>query len=101
MAQIRTDKILFLGEQDGEAERELKRRLSECFSSSIHVSSAYLVRASDRETPGVNVALGIHAKTANSTILLPCIEQVFRGLFHPTQHMDIFFLSDVQLQEIN
>lgn len=101
MDQLRTDNILFLGEQDGDIERELKKRLAGCCSNSIHISYAYLVRASYKETPGVNVALCIVAKAESRIDLLPCIEQVFRGLFHPTQHMDILFLSEIQLQEIN
>jgi hypothetical protein len=100
MERRRSAKILFLGEQDGDIERELKKQLSGCFSGSVHVSYAYLVRTSYSETPGVTVALCIFAKAANRTELLPCIEQVFRGLFHPTQHIDILFLSKVQLQEI-
>ena len=49
----------------------------------------------------MNVSLCILAKGANPTELLPCIEQVLRGLFHPTQHIDILFLSEAQLEEIN
>lgn len=101
MEPLRSAKILFLGEQDGDTERELKKQLSRCFFGSIHVSYAYLVHMSYSETPGVNVALGIFAKAANHIELLPCIEQVFRGLFHPTQHIDTVFLSETQLQEIN
>jgi SseB protein C-terminal domain len=92
---------LFLGEQRGDVERELKKRLSEYFSRSTSVSCAYLVRASYKETPGINIALCILAKLQSRNELLPAIEQVFGGLFHATQHMDILFLSKVQLQEIN
>jgi hypothetical protein len=101
MEPLKTARVLFLGEQDGEIERELKKQLSGCFSRSILVSFAYLVRTSYKETPGANVALCILAKTANRTELLPCVEEVFRRLFHPTQHMDTLFLSEAQLQEIN
>ena len=101
MEPLRPAKILFLGEQDGEIERELKKQLSKCFAGSIRVSYAYLVRASYKETPGVNIALCIFANAANRTELLPCLEQVFRGMFHPTQHIDMLFLSEIQLKEIN
>jgi hypothetical protein len=101
MESRKSAKIVFLGEQDGKVERELKQQLSECFSGSIHVSYAYLVRSSYEETLGVNVTLGIFAKSSNCSELIPCFEQVFRGLFRPTQHLDILFLSESQLQEIN
>jgi hypothetical protein len=101
MEPLKTAQILFLGEQDGEIERELKEQFSGCLSGCIHVTCAYLVRVSYKETPGANVALCIFAKTENRAELLPCIEEVFRRSFHPTQHMDTLFLSEAQLQEIN
>jgi hypothetical protein len=101
MEPLKTSRILFLGEQDGEIERELKRELSGYFSSHVGVISAYLVRVSYKETPGVNVSLCVSAEASNRAELLPRMEEVFRRLFRTTQHMDILFLSQSQLSVIN
>jgi hypothetical protein len=101
MEKIQTARMLFLGEQDGSTEQELKSQLWGCFSSHAGVISAYLLRVSYEATPGPHVALCINSRASNRAELLPCIEKVFRKMFRATQHMDILFVSEQQLAAID
>jgi hypothetical protein len=92
-----TQKILFLGEQDGAIERELKAKLTNCFTSKQTVSSAYLVRVSYEEAPGPQVALCIRSGEGPAMELVECSGKIFGSLFDPREHLDIFFLSETQL----
>jgi hypothetical protein len=95
-----TKKILFLGEQDGAIERELKAKLTDCFTSKQTVSSAYLVRVSYEEAPGPLVALCIRCGEKPDMELVECAGKVFSSLFNPREHLDILFLSETQVAEI-
>jgi hypothetical protein len=100
MKPICSAQALFLGEQDGEAERTLKRQLVACFVDDAHVTAAYLVRLSYEDTPGLQVALCIKSKESHQTDDLPCVRDPFHKLFKTTQHMDIMFLSETSLVAI-
>jgi hypothetical protein len=95
-----TKKILFLGEQDGAIERELKARLTNCFTSQQIVSSAYLVRVSYEEAPGPLVALCIRSGEKPAMELIECASKVFSSLFDPREHLDILFISETQVAEV-
>ena len=101
METIQTGPILFLGDQDGKTEQELKKQLSGCFSTNAGVESAYLMRVSYETTFGPHVALCINSKASNHSELLRYIGDVFHRLFHATQHMDILFVSESQLAAID
>jgi hypothetical protein len=101
MEPIKISQVLFLGEQDGASELGLKQGLSDCFCNVNAVLSAYLVRVSYKESPGIQIALCMNVEVSSRATVLPCVEVVFRKLFSITQHMDIFFLSDAQLAAIN
>jgi hypothetical protein len=97
---IRTARILFLGEQDGAIERELKAELSNCLVAEGCVSSAYLAQVSYRDAPGQHVALCLRGQGPDAARLIARIEAIFRRRFNATQHLDIVFLSKAQMSEI-
>lgn len=98
--QMKTIHVLFLGEQDGAAERELKGKLVTCFSIVDEVRAAYLVRVSYTETPSPQIALCLRGGTERTAELTECIGKTFTSLFKTTEHLDILFLSETQLAEI-
>jgi len=97
---FRTKKIVFLGEQDGPAERELKFKLAECLSSYENVDSAFLARISLREISTPQVALCLNGGENNALELVECVGKVFGRLFKTTQHLEVVFLTKEQLEEI-
>jgi hypothetical protein len=91
--------VLFLGEQDGPVERELKAYLAEsCFASQRGIFSAYLARVSYWETPGVAVALCLWGDKENAAAIVECIGAAFQRQFNAAEHLDIFFMDEVQHQ---
>jgi hypothetical protein len=100
MQTTQTKKVLFLGEQDGIGERELKTKLAECFSIDDGVESAYLARVSFAEVPMPQVALCLKGGKDKAAALVECAGRVFSKLFKTTKHLDILFLSDAQVTEI-
>ena len=58
-AELGTDGLRFLGEQDGPLERILKERLVEMFRGEAAVSRAYLARADLGDGSGIHVVLGL------------------------------------------
>jgi hypothetical protein len=100
MFPVKTKRVLFLGEQDGVAERELKAKLVECLSGKNGVQAAYLVRVSYAEVPEPQVALYLSGGDEQAHALVECVGQAFSGLFKTTQHLDILFLSHTQVVEV-
>ena len=95
-------RVLFLGEQDGVVERKLKAKLvGACLENCARVRSAYLVRVSYENSPGVNVALCVRGDENAATTLVECVGARFRELFGATQHLDVLFLSEEQLVAID
>jgi len=101
MEELKTSRVLFLGEQDGPVERELKTNLIEnCLISNRSVLSAYLARVSYQEMPGSTVALCFWGGKENAAAIVECVGATFRRVFRSTEHLDIFFLDESQLQAI-
>ncbi len=92
--------VIFLGEQDGQVERELKAALADFLPVHRTISLVYLARVSYRETPGSGVALCLRGGSEDAPVLVAGIGEVFKKLFNPTQHLDILFLSDSQVSEL-
>jgi SseB protein C-terminal domain len=102
MDDLKVSRVLFLGEQDGPVERQLKTKLIEhCFVSQGSVSSAYLARVSYQDTPGVTVALSLWGGKENAAAILECIGTAFRPLFRATEHLDTVFLDELQRQAVD
>jgi len=100
MDSLRTNRVLFLGEQDGLVEREFKGRLQNNLSAMSTVLAAFLTRVSYVETPGSNVALCIQGAVDDPEALALSLAEEFRKFFHSTEKLDIIFLSAVQVEEI-
>jgi hypothetical protein len=101
MENLRTSRVLFLGEQDGPVERELKAYLVEnCLSPQWCVSSAYLARVSYQETPGLTVALCLWGGKENATAIVESIGTAYSRQIGATERMDIFFLDESQHQAV-
>lgn len=98
---LQSRRILFLGEQDGPIERELKSHLTACLIADGEIAVAYLARVSLMETPGISVALCLYRDTKSREALLLCVSSAFQSRFNAAEHMDIMFLSDAQKQEID
>ncbi len=100
MDQFRSLKVLFLGDQDGAYERQLKMNLCRFLASAPQVSMAYLARVSYQETPGPCVTLCLLGGRGNAAKLVERVGVVFKELFDGKEHLDILFMSDIQAREI-
>lgn len=100
MQSLKTKHVLFLGEQDGAGERELKSKLVECFSNGAGVELAFLARVSFSEVPAPQVALCVKGDKKYAQSVVDCVGRIFATLFKTTQHLDILYLTDLQVPEI-
>jgi len=99
MEKINIKRVLFLGEQSGTAESELKDGFRHCFASDNRIELAYLVRVSYANTPIPQIALCLKGnKDAISS--LECAGKFFTTTFGAKEHLDMFFLSEAQLIHI-
>lgn len=89
--------IRFLGEQDGEPERQLKSTLRGCLASSPGVQRAYLARVAYGVSAEPEVALCLVAPESPS--LVRAVAAEFARLFGPSVHLDILFLNSAQESE--
>src|SRR4051812_16869518 len=89
----REARVLFLGEQEGSAERTLKDRLRRRFNLSDGVEKAYLARVRYSECGTVHVALALVAQVERMQDIVNSIGALFRSEFNPSQSLDIVFLS--------
>lgn len=88
-------RIEFLGEQDGPAERELKARLVEILRAVPAVDRAYLARVGYQPHTPPAVALCLSASRPDPSIVRS-IREPFASLFARNAFMDVFFVDDAQ-----
>jgi SseB protein C-terminal domain len=88
--------IRFVGEQDGEPERLLKKALSVELSGDENVTRAYLSRVEYED--GAHVALCLAAPEDPS--LVERIGRCFASTFAKQEHVDIVFVSPAQEMEL-
>jgi hypothetical protein len=93
--------IRFVGEQDGQPERELKLALCRLFVSGNAVHRAYLVRVNYGDPSITDVALALNSVPEGRDELLADIQGVFHSMFGIGQHLDIFFVLSTQEAEIS
>jgi hypothetical protein len=98
-SQQRIDKmdvsdVLFLGEQDGVPERELKARLIPVLNGTRTVARAYLAKIAYGPIGSANVALCLRTTTEPDSCLLQALSQVFSSMFSSNEHLDILVLDD-------
>jgi hypothetical protein len=84
--------IQFLGEQDGEPERQLKSALVRQFKTAGNVYRAYLVRVRYGGTTS-SVALAIAASGEGQKRIVESVRRVFSAQFTTGQHLDVMFPS--------
>jgi hypothetical protein len=87
---LRRGVVQFVGEQDGDVEKELKNALGPVLSK-YDVKRAYLPRVKVGKEPGVGVALCL-AGRKNMSLVREAAE-VFRASFASDVHLDILFLD--------
>jgi len=92
--------IEFLGEQDGEPERNLKAGWTPVLSQRSSVQRAYLAIISLDRSATHHPALCIHSSAGCDPSLVDELAVVFKQVFARTQILDIMFLSDEQEQQL-
>ena len=98
--RVETGRLVFVGEQDGADEQELKSRLRRFFPGTA-AHSAFLVRVRYQDSSATHVALcvgGLGGPQQES--IADEIGRIFSSMFNSTQHLDIIFLSTAQENEI-
>ncbi len=89
---IRAGEVIFLGDQDGPSERDLKQQLAVLFESIPTVNSAYLAVVSYEGACERSVALCLSGVPEGAR---PQIAQevgnVFASIFNQKEHLDIMF----------
>jgi len=93
---IEVPTINFLGEQNGLAETDFKKLLTEHLSRDSVIGRAYLARVNYGDTEQTNIALCIKKNGAVSDQLIPQLVGCFKLLFTNDNALDILFLDDVQ-----
>jgi SseB protein C-terminal domain len=93
--------IQFLGEQDGQPERDLKVLLIDSLKREKQVQRAYLARISSGGHKQITVALCVWANAdSDHSAIVKVVSDAFASVFHTSQFLDIMFLSDVQEAEL-
>lgn len=99
-AEFAVRRISFIGEQDGQIERQLKAKLAEFFQTEPQIISAFLARAHYGTLQETFVCLCLQRTGGDDRPTVDRIGRVFASIFAKTQHMDILFASDQQLREL-
>ena len=98
---LQVSEVTFLGEQDGEAEKEFKRRLLDCFATSTTLHQAFLVRARYGNSPEVRIVLAMEANPGGHVVLRERAYKVFANMFSSTVSLDFLFLNQEQKDMIS
>ena len=94
----RQPSIRFLGEQDGDPERQLKAALIGTFDEFPNLKRAYLARVSYGESEAFEVALCLSGNEDRA--LVKAAGSRFSELFAGAEHLDILFLNERQEAEL-
>jgi len=83
----------FVGEQDGEPERELKQKLVPILEEALEIKSAYLAIVDYRDGSSPSVVLCMRSdKEADAAFVLR-IGKVFSEAFNAKEHLDVLFMD--------
>lgn len=85
--------IVFLGEQIGIQENELKKELVNLFLGTFDPIRAYLSQAKYMTSTGTHVVLCVSTNRKNDKQLATRIGNIFRNMFSLTEHLDLLFLN--------
>ncbi len=92
--------IRFIGEQDGEPERELKDHFSAIFKDNPTIQRAYLARVFYGDATEFNVCLCIKTTSDEDPSLVKTIGDAFAAVFRTEEHLDTVFIRDDQEAEL-
>lgn len=95
--------MIVLGEQDGEAERVLKRDVCAKFAQVREVRSAHLMRIKHEEFGSPVVAMLLYCdsdSTALQRSLVDLIQKTFAPTFDRTSSLDVIFISEAQARRL-
>lgn len=94
--------MIFLSEQDGEPEQELKSQLLTVFEPFSEILAAYLVRVAFDSLSPSSVALCLYdgGDDTRRSSIVASVQRVFRCLFNADMFLDIVFLSAAQQHEL-
>ena len=97
--ELDAEDIVFVGEQDGPAESQLKAELARLFAQHAGVSQAYLVRAAmDGQT---SVVLALRAEGVDEAALAREVGAVFATIFNARAHLDVLFLDAARQAQVS
>ena len=86
----------FLGEQDGEPERELKQKLIPILEEALEIKSAYLAIVDYRDGSSPSVVLCLRSdKEADAAFALR-IGKIFAEVFNAKEHLDVLFMDSLK-----
>jgi hypothetical protein len=89
--------VVFLREQDGAPEQDLKQELVNLFQQRSDVNAAYLVTVSYQGRPEPSIALCITGVPGTSRAeIANAVSTIFARMFVVQEHLDIMFPSGVQ-----
>jgi hypothetical protein len=90
----------FIGEQDGDSERDLKACFSELFRQEVRVQSAYLTRAEHGDGTGIHVILAIRRRGGEDLSLISKLGKIFGDMFGSHEHLDMMFVGEDEEREL-
>ena len=93
-------RVEFIGEQDGENERELKARLEPLLARDPRIQRAYLARAGFEPAEATSVVLCLISSSGDDSELLKQIDAVFRTLAPPNAFLDVAFLTEAREEDV-
>jgi len=92
--------IVFVAEQDGIAERELKAKLVRQFAGNRHLESAFLVRVRYGTSRDLKVILCLNTRRGDVSVAKSAASE-FKQMFAREESLDIIFLTHEQLQQVS
>jgi len=90
----------FIGEQDGDSERDLKACFSELLRQEAMVQSAYLARGEHGDGTGVHVTLAIRRRGGGDPTLISKLGKLFADMFGSHEHLDMMFVGEQEEREL-
>ena len=89
--ELDAEDIVFIGEQDGPAESQLKAQLGHLFARHAGVAEAYLAHTViDGQA---SVALAVRAEGIDASALAAEVGALFATIFNARAHLDVLFLD--------
>lgn len=98
--RLEEESVTFVGEQDGEVERDLKAAIVTELKSYPSVRRAYLSVVSYGASQELNVALCLFGSPEDPQAVQACAAR-FQTVFNPEEHLDILFLNAEQDRQVS